>query len=61
MFAGPEWVRIAASIPRTYRAGCTPDEDSCMPVPGKKFTACNPDSDGSDCAPAESDACEPHF
>ncbi|MFJ2093099.1 radical SAM protein [Streptomyces sp. NPDC087901] len=61
VFTGPEWARVAASIPRTYRAGCLPDEDSCMPAPAKRVTACNPDSDGSDCSPAESDACEPAY
>lgn len=52
--------------------GCTPDEDSCQPSPGigavrparqlaYTGTACNPDQDGSDCAPAEQDACEPSY
>ncbi|WP_433890368.1 SPASM domain-containing protein [Streptomyces sp. CA-111067] len=46
---------------------CTPKEDSCQPSPGVDSwadittTACNPDQDGSDCAPAESEACEPSY
>lgn len=46
---------------------CTPKEDSCQPSPsadpwaGITTTACNPDQDGSDCAPAESEACEPSY
>ncbi|MFI8093889.1 radical SAM protein [Streptomyces sp. NPDC086080] len=56
------WEQVAASIPRPYgRAGCTPDEDSCMPSPGKTITACKPNSDGSDCAPAETPACLPKY
>ncbi|MFD7284110.1 radical SAM protein [Streptomyces sp. NPDC059862] len=59
VLAGPQWAQVAASIPRPYRAGCTPDEDSCMPSPGKTLTACKPNSDGSDCSPAETPACAP--
>ncbi|WP_335983141.1 radical SAM/SPASM domain-containing protein [Streptomyces sp. CA2R106] len=48
---------------------CTPREDSCQPSPGigairqlaYTATACNPDQDGSDCAPAESEACAPAY
>ncbi|MFK0154629.1 radical SAM/SPASM domain-containing protein [Streptomyces sp. NPDC090493] len=64
VFAGQQWARVAASIPR--RGGncvpdtCTPKEDSCQPSPGV-MTACNPDQDGSDCSPAETPACEPSF
>ncbi|WP_328871241.1 radical SAM protein [Streptomyces sp. NBC_00287] len=65
VFAGQEWARVAASIPRGHRGGCTPDEDSCMPSPGqapsvdRTVTACNPDLDGDDCSPAETPACAP--
>jgi organic radical activating enzyme len=49
---------------------CTPREDSCQPSPGVQVspdshwedfqaTACNPDSDGDDCSPAETRACDP--
>ncbi|MGW1227627.1 radical SAM/SPASM domain-containing protein [Streptomyces sp. NPDC001478] len=61
VFRSAAWLNVAASIPRSGREGCTPDEDSCMPSPGKTLSACNPDSDGSDCAPAESEACGPSF
>ncbi|MBK6015905.1 radical SAM protein [Streptomyces sp. MBT53] len=60
IFGGQQWAQVAASIPRGTRAGCTPDEDSCMPSPGV-VTACNPDQDGSDCSPAETPACEPSY
>lgn len=60
VFASPQWARVAASIPRRTRQGCTPDEDSCMPSPGRA-TACNPDSDGQDCSPAETEACDPAY
>ncbi|WP_329235865.1 radical SAM protein [Streptomyces canus] len=59
IFSGQQWAQVAASIPRGHRAGCTPDEDSCMPSPGA--TTCNPDQDGSDCSPAETPACEPSY
>lgn len=56
------WSQIAGSIPRTYRNGCTPDEDSCMPSPGATtVNACKPNQDGSDCSPAETPACTPKF
>ncbi len=68
------WRDIAARVPNPRGQGgcapdsCTPREDSCQPSPGadepwKGFqaTACNPDSDGSDCSPAESDACDPAY
>lgn len=50
----------------TAARGCTPDEDSCQPTPdavppAAMATACNPDSDGSDCAPAETEACGPSY
>ncbi|GCB49246.1 hypothetical protein SNL152K_6580 [Streptomyces sp. NL15-2K] len=60
VFAAPQWAQVAASIPRVRRRGCTPDEDSCMPSPGKAHS-CNPDQDGSDCSPAETPACEPAY
>ncbi|MFF1640643.1 radical SAM protein [Streptomyces sp. NPDC058246] len=60
VLAGQQWAQVAASIPRRHRDGCTPDEDSCMPSPGK-VSACNPDQDGSDCSPAETPACEPAY
>ncbi|WP_327434759.1 radical SAM/SPASM domain-containing protein [Streptomyces sp. NBC_01236] len=60
VFAGQQWAKVAASIPRQQRAGGTPDEDSCMPSPGV-VTSCNPDNDGSDCSPAETPACEPSY
>lgn len=46
--------------------GCTPDEDSCQPSPSvdarrSRVTACNPGQDGSDCAPAETEACGPAY
>ncbi|MFD7278385.1 radical SAM protein [Streptomyces sp. NPDC059862] len=64
VFAGEQWAKIAASIPRR-RGGCVPDsctpkEDSCQPSLGV-VTACNPNKDGSDCAPAESPACRPAY
>ncbi|MDX2935981.1 radical SAM/SPASM domain-containing protein [Streptomyces ipomoeae] len=69
VFAGEEWARVAASIPRRHRGGCAPDtctpnEDSCMPSPGVTqgvMRGCNPDNDSDDCAPAETDACEPAY
>lgn len=61
VFAGAEWERVAASIPRPSRTGAGLGEDACMPSPGKRFEACNPDSDGSDCAPAETEACGPSY
>ncbi|GHD34850.1 hypothetical protein GCM10010313_81780 [Streptomyces violarus] len=60
VLAGQEWRRVAASIPRQLREGCTPDEDSCMPSPGVSM-GCNPDQDGSDCSPAETEACNPAY
>ncbi|XUL90985.1 radical SAM/SPASM domain-containing protein [Streptomyces galilaeus] len=60
VFAGQRWAEVAASIPRQRRSGCTPDEDSCMPSPGRA-EACNPDQDGDDCSPAETPACEPSY
>jgi MoaA/NifB/PqqE/SkfB family radical SAM enzyme len=54
-------------------AGCSPDSDGCQPhipepVPQgaggpatRTATACNPDQDGSDCAPAETEACGPSY
>ncbi|AVH60897.1 radical SAM protein [Streptomyces dengpaensis] len=60
VLAGQRWAQVAASIPRHHRKGCTPDEDSCMPSP-RTATACNPDQDGSDCALAETPACEPAY
>ncbi|MFD4795007.1 radical SAM/SPASM domain-containing protein [Streptomyces anulatus] len=56
------WKQITGSIRRTSQDGCTPDEDSCMPSPGASpITACNPNKDGSDCAPAETTACAPKY
>lgn len=65
VFAGQQWARVAASIPRRRSSSCVPDtctpkEDSCQPSPGI-VTGCNPDSDGSDCSPAESPACNPAY
>ncbi|MGW0942514.1 radical SAM protein [Streptomyces sp. NPDC002623] len=66
ILGGDAWAALLSAIPRRRgRAGCTPDEDSCMPSPGdipsvnRTDTACNPDKDGSDCAPAETPACAP--
>ncbi|WP_089105488.1 radical SAM protein [Streptomyces hyaluromycini] len=61
VFSSARWAEVAATIPRRHRAACTPDEDSCMPSPGRQVTACNPDQDGSDCSPAETPACEPSY
>lgn len=63
VFAGQQWAQVAASIPRRRnRSACTPDEDSCMPSPGATATmGCNPDQDGSDCTPAETEACDPAY
>ncbi|MEU9149231.1 radical SAM protein [Streptomyces sp. NPDC048417] len=61
VFTSAQWRQVAASIPRRRGKGCTPDEDSCMPSPGKQVTACNPDNDGSDCSPAETPACNPAY
>lgn len=65
VLSGTRWAQVVESIPRPRtRAGCTPDEDSCMPSPRTSTTAadgCNPDSDGSDCAPAETEACDPAY
>ena len=66
------WLDIAARVPQPGRDACVPDsctprEDSCQPSPGAdpwvefRATGCNPDSDGEDCAPAESDACGPSY
>ncbi|MFC4500548.1 MULTISPECIES: radical SAM protein [Streptomyces] len=60
VLAGSAWSSVVASIPRRGQAGCTPDEDSCMPSPGVDM-ACNPDKDGSDCSPAETPACNPAY
>jgi sulfatase maturation enzyme AslB (radical SAM superfamily) len=71
----PAWKDIASRIPSPRPDGhgacvpdsCTPNEDSCQPSPGAdpweeyRATACNPDSDGSDCSPAESTACGPKY
>lgn len=68
-------VRALAGAGRTLRMGdgCVPDEDSCQPSPGigpvgvldrqatRTTAACNPDQDGSDCAPAETEACGPSY
>ncbi len=63
VLSGPLWEEIAASIPRRGSGcapdSCTPREDSCQPSPG--VTACNPDSDGDDCSPAETEACNPAY
>ncbi|MEH0577240.1 MULTISPECIES: SPASM domain-containing protein [Streptomyces] len=66
ILGGEVWAALASAIPRRHgRAGCTPDEDSCMPSPGdvppndRTVTACNPDQDSSDCSPAETPACLP--
>ncbi|MDX3248616.1 radical SAM/SPASM domain-containing protein [Streptomyces sp. ME18-1-4] len=66
ILGGEVWAALASAIPRRRgRAGCTPDEDSCMPSPGdvppndRTVTACNPDQDSSDCSPAETPACLP--
>jgi sulfatase maturation enzyme AslB (radical SAM superfamily) len=69
----PQPMGRAACVPDS----CTPREDSCQPSPGvvegrarrastdpwKEFqaTACNPNSDGSDCAPADTPACNPKY
>ena len=57
-------VTNAACVPDS----CTPREDSCQPSPGVgervpayTATACRPDNDGSDCAPAETPACNPAY
>lgn len=68
-------VRVLTAAGRTIGMGdgCVPDEDSCQPSPGigpvrmldrpatRTATACNPDQDGSDCAPAETEACNPAY
>lgn len=42
--------------------GCGPDSrDDCGPDDRLTVHSCNPDSDGSDCAPAESEACGPAY
>ena len=75
IIGGQEWQSIAARIPSPRPDGhgacvpdsCTPKEDSCQPSPGVdpwenfRATTCNPDQDGSDCSPAESDACGPSY
>ncbi|MFJ4679239.1 radical SAM protein [Kitasatospora sp. NPDC088783] len=48
ILAGERWAELAASIPRPGGAGRT-------------ATACNPNQDGSDCAPAETEACNPAY
>jgi MoaA/NifB/PqqE/SkfB family radical SAM enzyme len=59
----PVWAEHMAIIPRRGGAcvpdSCTPNEDSCQPSPGA--IGCNPDSDGSDCSPAETEACNPAY
>ncbi|MFE6185487.1 radical SAM protein [Streptomyces sp. NPDC056465] len=57
-----QWAKVAASIP-SYKEGCLPDEDSCQPAPfaPAAATACKPNSDGSDCSPAEKPACNPKY
>ncbi len=65
----PEWQQIAAVVPAPRRGAdcnpegspCGPDQDSCEPIAPYRVTACNPDSDGSDCAPAETEACGPAY
>ncbi|MFJ1756523.1 radical SAM/SPASM domain-containing protein [Kitasatospora sp. NPDC088134] len=49
ILAGPQWAELAASIPRPAGPG------------GRGATACNPNQDGSDCAPAETEACGPAY
>lgn len=68
-----QWQQLEALLPRTQASGCVPDsctprEDSCQPSPGVDRAAgvpavsgCNPNSDGSDCAPAETPACSPAY
>ncbi|WP_225447258.1 radical SAM/SPASM domain-containing protein [Streptacidiphilus sp. PB12-B1b] len=67
------WRNIAVRVPTLQANGacapdsCTPKEDSCQPSPGVdpwedfRATACNPNSDGSDCSPAETPACNPKY
>ncbi|MDJ0347353.1 radical SAM protein [Streptomyces sp. H10-C2] len=73
----PQWAALTAAIPQPLAGAhdactpdsCTPNEDSCQPSPGNipfgelayTVTACGPDQDGSDCAPAEQEACGPSY
>ncbi|MFI1824846.1 SPASM domain-containing protein [Streptomyces sp. NPDC020412] len=49
LFNGASWAELSASIPPRRSGGnpCNPD--------------CNPSKDGSDCAPAEQEACDPAY
>lgn len=61
------WRQFAASVPGIQATDCNPDVDGCNPDincgPDDRLTvtACGPDSDGSDCAPAETEACGPSY
>lgn len=70
IMSGSAWAANSAVIPRRNKGACVPDsctpnEDSCQPSPGADgfgtVTACNPDQDGSDCSPAETEACNPAY
>ncbi|NGO72811.1 radical SAM/SPASM domain-containing protein [Streptomyces boncukensis] len=67
----PEWRAALARVPARDgamcrpRDGCEPAMPDCgpkqSPFPATPVTACKPDQDGEDCAPAEQEACKPSF
>ncbi|MGC0407752.1 MoaA/NifB/PqqE/SkfB family radical SAM enzyme [Streptomyces sp. SAI-163] len=61
VFESDRWRQVRQLIPPRARAGCTPDEDSCMPSPGAAPTAgCTP-ADSNDCDPSRTPACNPKY
>lgn len=48
-------------IPEPVPGGASPVGVLVRPQPRDGRDPCNPDSDGSDCAPAETEACEPSY
>lgn len=59
VFESDRWGQVKQLIPPRVGAGCTPDEDSCMPSPGANPSgACTP-ADSNDCDPSRTPACLP--
>lgn len=60
VFESDRWGQVKRLIPPRAGAGCTPDEDSCMPSPGAATAACTP-ADSNDCDPSRTPACAPKY
>ncbi|MFF8639127.1 radical SAM/SPASM domain-containing protein [Streptomyces pilosus] len=61
VFESDRWGQVKQLIPQRVGAGCTPDEDSCMPSPGANSSgACTP-ADSNDCDPSRTPACNPKY